>query len=317
MLNFTGYVHKQFGSFEIACQLFDQLTLPYVHGKGYLTPRFPLMARTNRQIFMACIHLAYMENEKVYLSDRDITQQCADAHFSVAQLNALCQEALIECSFSPNSPTIESFVAKLLKIQTLDFSRACWSLNADEKSDGASIYLENSKIYSSMLLDFSKVAIVAYRTRHHRPIPNSAVAALAVCLVNSFASILVKCLQDKKYKDLADYCDTKFSGSDFEKVLSLLDLKNIGCPFKVLAKNVNIKLRDYLKEVNLKAFCQEDQLMAHLDSLWGALGFLLKIETLSKEEFNQRLDRMDFIHGQRWLVSTSDEVRVLSLDFLD
>ena len=42
ILFFTGYVRKMFTSFELACQLFDHLTLPYVHGKGFLTPRFPL-----------------------------------------------------------------------------------------------------------------------------------------------------------------------------------------------------------------------------------------------------------------------------------
>ena len=48
MLSFTALVDKQFSSFEIACQLFDHLTLPYTHGKGKIVPRFPLMDRTNR-----------------------------------------------------------------------------------------------------------------------------------------------------------------------------------------------------------------------------------------------------------------------------
>ena len=48
ILSFTALVDKQFSSFEIACQLFDHLTLPYIHGKGKVVPRFPLMERTNR-----------------------------------------------------------------------------------------------------------------------------------------------------------------------------------------------------------------------------------------------------------------------------
>ena len=107
------------------------------------------------------------------------------------------------------------------------------------------------------------MVITAYRALSHKPLPNSAIAALTICLIDGLTSTITN-----MHKQMAKYFEIKFNSGIFERVCLILDIEGNGKALQDPSKEVYNKLQSYLGQVNISEFCTEDQLHYGLETLF-------------------------------------------------